>query len=61
VLTPSIALERLQPVARRDAKVVESHRGIEDRKLPQSWSDDPRVERPDALAPPESLGFSVPE
>src|SRR5262245_3529080 len=43
VLAPSAPLERLQPVARWDAKVVESHCGIEDRKLPQGCSEYPRI------------------
>src|SRR6185312_567646 len=60
VLAPSVALQCLQPVAWWDAKVVETHRRIQDRELPQGRSEDPRVERPDTLALPESFGVPVP-
>src|SRR5215210_6489022 len=44
VLASSVASECLQSVARRHTEIVEGHRGVEDRQLPQRRPEDPGVE-----------------
>lgn len=61
VLTLSVAAERLQPIAGRDAKIRESDRGIEEHELPQRRPKNPRVEGPHLLSSPQPLSLSVSE
>src|ERR671924_888211 len=61
VLTLTVTLESLQPVARWRSEIFEAHRGVEVAQLPERRSEDSGVVHPDTLALPESLGVPVPE
>jgi hypothetical protein len=61
VLPPSVALERLEAVARRNPQVLEDLRRMQLLELAQGCPQDPRVERTDTLLVPEPLRVPVPE
>lgn len=61
VLPGSVALQRLEPVSRRNAEIVKHLRGSHLTKLPQCNRMNPRIDRPHAFASPQSLGVLVAE
>src|SRR6476646_6021853 len=61
VLASPVALQRLQPIARRNPKIVEHLGRVQLLQLPESRAQDPGVVRSDALLAPEPLRVTVPE
>jgi hypothetical protein len=58
VLPPAIALQRLKPVAVRNAQIVQGDHGVEQIELPQRKAFD-RVELPDRFAEPEAFSRPI--
>jgi len=56
VLALSIALERLEPVSRRDLEILERLRSIQDEELPQRASVKLRRKASRTFSPEEDLG-----
>jgi hypothetical protein len=61
VLPDTIALERLESVARWDPKIVEHLCGTHLAKLPERNPLDPKIDRPHSFPTPQSLGIPVAE
>jgi hypothetical protein len=50
VLPASVPTQRLEPIARHDAQLLEAMRRIDDLKLPPRPRDDPSIDAPDQQA-----------
>jgi hypothetical protein len=59
VLAGSIAFEALQPICRRDSKVVENDRPIEQTQLSQRDILDVRGQSPAPPTIPDTFGFPI--
>ena len=61
VLTRAIAFQLFQPVARRQPKVLQLNRDVDESELAEHGAPEVGRKPPDGLAAPESLGVSVRE